>query len=103
MIGRAGRYWEGLCRHCGVCCCMKIIDGDQVYVQMDAPCRDYDVSACTCRIYETRFTDNSDCRKMTLAKAMFASYLHDQCGYVQWARRHHIRFARKKQIIFSGK
>jgi len=100
MIGSNGNYWESLCKRCGLCCYSKTVEEDRVVYHMDMPCRDLDTDTSRCRIYETRFKDNPTCRKMTLLKAMLAPYLPPSCGYVEWAQRKGIRFARKLRIVY---
>ena len=95
------KRWEALCLRCGLCCYEKTMESNRVIYHMDFPCRDLDEQTLTCRIYNTRFRENSDCRRMTILKAMCASYLPESCGYVQWARRYHIRFARRFPIMYS--
>lgn len=95
-------YWESICRKCGLCCMEKTIVSSRVIYHLDKPCVHLDTSDMHCTIYASRFADCSHCRKMTLYKALFASYLPDSCGYVQWARRLHIRFAPDWEIIFIG-
>ncbi len=96
------KRWEELCARCGLCCYEKTLETNRLMYHLDAPCRCLDEQTMTCRIYTERFRENRDCRKMTILKAMFASYLPDSCGYVQWARRHRIRFARRLPTEFNG-
>ncbi len=96
-----GRRWDAICSRCGLCCMEKTVSGDRIVYHMDRPCLYLGVESFLCRIYETRFRDCSHCRKMTLYKVMFASYLPDSCSYVRWAKRLGIRFAAPRQEIYS--
>ncbi len=96
------RYWESICRRCGLCCMEKTIVSDRVIYHMDRPCVHLDTARMSCSIYKSRFTDCSHCRKMTLWKALFAPYLPESCGYVQWAKRLHIRCAPSWVIVYIG-
>lgn len=100
MKGNQSSSWEKLCNRCGLCCYSKTVEDDRVVYHMDHPCRDLDAEQSLCRVYDTRFSDNPECKKMTLFKAMFAPYLPPTCGYVQWAKKRGIRFARSLRIVY---
>ncbi len=85
--------WESHCKKCGLCCHEKVIVDNTLVIDLDTYCEHYDVKTKTCKIYATRFIDSVRCKKVTLAKAMFAPYLPLTCGYVEWAKLKHIRFA----------
>jgi uncharacterized cysteine cluster protein YcgN (CxxCxxCC family) len=77
------QWWESLCRQCGACCYRKEWRGAALVVNWDAPCQFLDTANRRCTVYEQRFRVCSDCRRMTLAHAMFTTWLPDTCGYVR--------------------
>jgi Uncharacterized conserved protein len=93
--------WEALCLRCGLCCHEKIIYPDELVFELSSPCVHYDEEGKRCLIYNERFEKCPRCEKVTLFKAMFADYLPSECGYVQWARKHHLRFRRAKKEVFE--
>jgi uncharacterized cysteine cluster protein YcgN (CxxCxxCC family) len=95
--------WESHCKKCGLCCHEKVIINDTLVIDLDSYCEHYDIKTKTCKIYATRFVDSVRCKKVTLAKAMFASYLPPTCGYVEWAKLKRIRFSsiRMLRLIHS--
>ena len=102
MLKRWRAYWDSHCQQCGLCCYVKTRTQHQVVYFLDAPCEFLDAGTQLCRVYHARFRENPDCRKMTLWKAMWAAYLPETCGYVQWARRHRIRFARRLPTVYRN-
>ncbi|MFA6689151.1 MAG: hypothetical protein ACOX6K_06525 [Sphaerochaetaceae bacterium] len=102
--GRSSRSgWEAKCRYCGLCCHEKALFGRQLVIDLDSWCEYFDPVTKSCRIYHERFAQSNRCRKVSVWKAMFASYLPPDCGYVQWARALHIRmaFPRRLRLIHS--
>ncbi len=95
-----GNTWEDKCTKCGLCCHEKAIYGNHLAIDLDSWCEYFDPKTKQCTVYAERFSESTRCKKMTKARAMFASYLHENCAYVQWARRYHIRFARKRIFQF---
>ncbi|MGE4453102.1 MAG: hypothetical protein AB7D92_01090 [Sphaerochaeta sp.] len=95
-----GRKWENKCHKCGLCCHEKAVYGRELVIDLDSWCEYFDPTTKQCTIYAERFTQSHRCKKMTPLRAMFASYLHENCAYVQWARRYHIRFAKKRILRF---
>jgi uncharacterized cysteine cluster protein YcgN (CxxCxxCC family) len=84
-VGAAGGLrtrWEAICRRCGRCCFQKVIRDGVTAANYRAPCRFLDRSSRLCTVYDSRFTRCSECRKMTVFHAIFASYLPEGCGYV---------------------
>jgi uncharacterized protein len=94
--------WEEKCNRCGLCCHEKTIIGNEVIFDMDSYCEFYDPKTHQCTIYLERLEKSNRCKRVTWSKAMFASYLPDECAYVQWARSHHLRFAIRRRIRFVG-
>ncbi len=93
--------WENTCNRCGLCCHEKVIAGDSVVYNLDAPCPHFDTTTHQCRIYDDRLKMYQECRRVTRFTAMFSSYLPDTCAYVQEAKRRHLRFAPKRTIYFA--
>jgi uncharacterized cysteine cluster protein YcgN (CxxCxxCC family) len=75
--------WESLCTRCGQCCHVRRLTPSGLYVDTTAPCRFLDRSTRLCTVYPDRFRLCADCKKLTLAHALFSPYLPDTCGYVQ--------------------
>ena len=73
---------------------------DEAAHELDSPCAFLDDDG-RCSVYEERFARCPSCRKMTLFRAVFATWLPPQCAYVQWARRHHIRLSPRHEWILS--
>jgi uncharacterized protein len=90
-LKRLHKRWEGLCLRCGKCCYEKTIEDGVLEVHDDRPCPCLDTKTMECRVYEKRFSYIPECSRMTLLKAIFASWLPESCGYVQWAKRIHLR------------
>ncbi|MCH3917879.1 MAG: hypothetical protein LKE40_10615 [Spirochaetia bacterium] len=90
--------WDDKCRRCGLCCHEKILYEGELVIDLDAPCRFYDSQTNCCSVYKDRFVSCAECHKVTVLRAMFAAYLPESCGYVQWARSRHIRFARRMEL-----
>ena len=76
------------------------IDRRTYLLELDSPCAFLDDDG-RCSVYEERFARCPSCRKMTLFRAVFATWLPPQCAYVQWARRHHIRLSPRHELILS--
>lgn len=95
------KWWEDICTGCGLCCHDKVrIDRRTYLLELDSPCAFLDDEG-RCSVYEERFARCPSCRKMTLFRAVFATWLPPQCAYVQWARRHHIRLSPRHEWILS--
>jgi uncharacterized protein len=92
--------WDSICLKCGRCCCEKHIRGNSVIYDLGDPCTFLDTDTGLCRVYSSRYEQNPRCQPVGPFKAMFASYLPRDCAYVQWARRHHIRWAVKRNISY---
>ncbi len=75
--------WEGICRKCGSCCYEKDRRDGAIVTNWRAPCRFLEQSTRLCTVYDERFRACSECRKMTILHALFASYLPATCGYVR--------------------
>jgi len=97
-----GSFWEELCTDCGLCCHEKAVDKHFLLIDADAVCSFYDSGKKRCSIYAKRFEECPRCLKVTPFRACFAPYLPSSCAYVQWARSHHIRFARKRETIIGS-
>ena len=82
-LARRRSRWESLCRRCGMCCYEKERQGRIVITNFRQPCRYLDVSSRRCTVYDRRFTLCPECRRMTVLRAIFVSWLPRQCGYVQ--------------------
>ena len=77
------KSWEELCRRCGQCCYEKERTPRGVVTLRDQPCEFLDPATRLCRVYADRFRLCPRCRRMTLPKALFLSYLPAGCGYVR--------------------
>jgi hypothetical protein len=75
--------WESVCRMCGLCCYEKEWRGGTIVTNYRAPCRFLDEASRLCTVYDRRFRECPECRKMTIFHALFASYLPPECAYVQ--------------------
>jgi uncharacterized protein len=73
--------WEGVCTRCGLCCFEKIENEKGAIFFTRTPCRYLDIITRECRIYENRFTINTECVKLTPALLREIRWLHDDCGY----------------------
>lgn len=94
--------WEAICNQCGLCCHEKVVLDDALIIDPDSPCSFFDTETRLCKVYEERFEKCPRCQKVGLKKAMFSPALPAGCGYVQWAEKHHIRFARKRELVFGN-
>lgn len=94
--------WEKLCSGCGLCCHEKVITENLLLIDTSSACEFYDSESRLCTVYDRRFEKCPRCLKMTLFRAMFADYLPPTCGYVRWARAHHIRFCREKECVLEN-
>lgn len=90
------RCWEQRCHRCGLCCHEKALYGHTLVVDLDSWCEFYDPKTKQCTVYAERFMHSVRCKKMTRFRAMFASYLPPSCGYVEWAQKKRLRFARPR-------
>ena len=93
--------WEDICRRCALCCYERTISGGEVILDRSSPCRYLDASTSLCTVYEERFRVCSECSKVTLLDAVAGSALPPGCGYVEWARKHHIRLRRDRKLIIE--
>ncbi len=93
VAARRGR-WEALCLRCGRCCYEKEYRGRRIVTNYRKPCPHLDTIDHTCRVYEARFETCDRCRKMTIAHALFVTWLPDSCGYVQ-----HYRHPRRARVL----
>jgi uncharacterized protein len=79
--------WESLCRHCGLCCCEKVLRNGRWVTDRKLPCAYLDRRTNLCTVYTRRFAVYARCRPMTLLHALFTAWLPPECGYVQHYRR----------------
>lgn len=93
-----GNCWEDKCKQCGMCCHEKAVYGKSLVIDLDSWCEFFDPKTKQCKVYAQRFAHSERCQKVTYLKAMFASYLPDDCGYVQWAAENHIRFSPHRML-----
>ena len=93
-----GAKWESKCSRCGLCCHEKVVSGNTPVIDLDSRCEFYDPKSKQCTVYAERFVESKRCLKMTVWRAMFASYIPETCAYAQWARMGRIRFARKRYL-----
>ncbi|MCL2706290.1 MAG: hypothetical protein FWE72_08815 [Spirochaetaceae bacterium] len=93
------KWWENLCHKCGICCFKKkTIDGVCI-IDFNAPCEYLDVESNLCFVYEKRFKKCDDCKRMTVFKALFADFLPDNCGYVEFFKNlGFFKIIRRKKI-----
>ena len=89
-------WWEGLCKRCGLCCYEKRRGPAGYIIDLSRPCFYLDPVSRLCTVYERRFEVCRQCRKMTIAHALFTSYLPESCGYVQKFRIWR-RFSRRRR------
>ena len=92
--------WDSHCSRCGLCCHEKTIIGKEVVYDLDQWCEHFDPITRTCRVYAKRLTEHVRCRPVTVFRAMFATYLPPECGYVRWAEQHHLRLAPYRRIHY---
>jgi uncharacterized cysteine cluster protein YcgN (CxxCxxCC family) len=78
--------WESLCLRCGRCCYEKDMRGGRYVTNERRPCAHLDTRTRQCTVYATRFQECAQCRRMTVAHALFVRWLPDSCGYVQCFR-----------------
>ena len=93
--------WEDICSRCGLCCHEKVIFPEALVIDLSMHCEFYDESTHSCTVYSNRFSECSRCEKVTPLKAMFSPSLPESCAYAEWARRHHIRFVRKRELVLA--
>ena len=94
--------WEDICSRCGLCCHEKVIHPDALVIDLSQPCRFYDGKWHECTVYRDRFSSEPRCCKVSPLMAAFGRSLPDSCAYVEWARRHHLRFRRPKELVLSS-
>ncbi|MCR5731626.1 MAG: hypothetical protein K6G51_01630 [Sphaerochaetaceae bacterium] len=94
--------WESLCSNCGLCCHEKVVSEDMLLIDLSNPCEFYDSENKCCSVYEERFKKCHRCKKVNLFRAMFASYLPSICGYVRWAKEHHVRLCKEKECVLGN-
>jgi hypothetical protein len=75
--------WEAHCHRCGLCCYEKEYRGKTLVTIYSRPCRYLDIGSKLCAVYESRFDACAQCRKMTVFRAIFVSWLPPSCGYVK--------------------
>ncbi len=83
ILGSLREGWESVCLMCGLCCYEKEWRGRRIVTNYGAPCRFLDTRSRLCTVYDRRFQECAECRKMTIFHALFASYLPEGCGYVR--------------------
>lgn len=93
--------WEDICLRCGLCCHEKVIKDDSLII-LDESCEFYDKDTGLCKVYSQRFKKCPRCMKVSPFRAAFSPYLPPTCAYVAWAYRHHVRFARKREMLISS-
>ena len=93
--------WEDICSNCGLCCHEKAVSKDFLII-FESVCDFYDEKNKRCSVYDERFDKCDRCLKITPLRAAFASYLPSSCAYVLWAKRHHIRFRKDKEVVLSS-
>ncbi|MCK5156034.1 MAG: hypothetical protein KAQ69_06340 [Spirochaetales bacterium] len=94
------RNWEQVCTKCGLCCHEKTVSSRSVTYHLETPCVMLDPETNLCRVYDNRFREHPRCRSVNLFRAMFSTYLPQECAYVQWAKKHHMRFARDVEFFY---
>ncbi|MGO3455000.1 MAG: YcgN family cysteine cluster protein [Marinomonadaceae bacterium] len=74
--------WESLCDGCGKCCLQKLEDEDSADVYYtNLACEQLDVSACQCKVYDTRQSKVASCITLTPDQIQTFDWLPDTCGY----------------------
>lgn len=94
--------WEDICLRCGLCCHEKVVTPEFLLIDSCTACEYLDTASNSCSVYKERFSICNRCQKVGLAKAMFSPALPSTCGYVLWARRHHIRFAKTRETVLES-
>jgi uncharacterized cysteine cluster protein YcgN (CxxCxxCC family) len=93
------KWWENLCRKCGICCLKKKFADGAWIINSNNPCEYFDVESNLCFVYENRFKMCRDCKKMTVFKALFADFLPDNCGYVDFfSKKGFFKIIKRKKI-----
>lgn len=95
------KWWEEICSCCALCCHEKAVTPEFLILDLSAPCAFLDEESSLCSVYKERRQLCRRCRKVTLFMAMFSPSLPEPCAYVSWAKRHHIRFARRRELIIE--
>ena len=91
--------WEDICRRCTLCCHERTVYPDRMEVSLSSPCPFLSTDTGLCRVYDHRFSACPECSKVTFFTAAFGSSLPSSCAYVEWARRHHLRFGRDLELV----
>lgn len=94
------KWWEDICTGCGLCCHDKVRVDRRTYVLLSTTCPHLGPDN-RCSVYSDRFKVCPSCHRMTVFNAMFTPWLPPQCAYLQWAKRHHIRLARRVSWAFA--
>ncbi len=94
--------WEDICTRCGLCCHEKVIHPDALVIDTSQPCAFYDEETHSCTVYSERFAKCPRCEKVTPLMAAFGRSLPESCGYIVWAKRHHIRFRKAVENVIAG-
>ena len=94
--------WEDMCSRCGLCCHEKCVYKGFLLIDSEKTCAFFDKKTSLCTVYESRFSKCPRCRKVTPLMAITAPYLPPSCAYVQWAKRHRIRFRRDMEMVLAS-
>ena len=95
------KWWEKICAQCGSCCHEKVRLSKNRYLYYENIKCPHLRDDGSCEVYHERFCVSPSCKKMTLLRAMTATWLPPDCAYVEWAKRHHIRFAPECEWVVS--
>jgi len=102
MREKINNWWEGICDHCGLCCYEKDYYPDGTLMTLfQSPCEYLTEENMTCRIYEDRFKVCDQCKKMTLFRALFASYVPEECAYYKKFRFWKCNYSTSDNLIKS--
>ena len=74
--------WESLCDGCGLCCQIRVEDGDSGEIALsDAACRLLDLCTHRCSSYAQRQRLVPDCTQVTPENVRSLSWLPHTCAY----------------------
>ncbi len=94
--------WETICSRCGLCCHEKVVFPEVLILDPERACEFYDKSTHLCSIYDNRFKKCNRCEKVGIFKVMFSPALPPTCAYVKKFEKLHLRFAHKREFVFSN-
>lgn len=76
------KEWEQVCDGCGLCCMVKIEDGEsgEIY-NTSVSCKLLDIETCRCSDYNNRLAKAPMCTRLTLKNLPQMTWLPETCAY----------------------